>query len=109
MDAEALDGIRALSVSGELDQATAPELEDALRVPHEGDDGSVFVDLSSCEFIDSTGLSLLVEAQRRLSENGHRLVICCPRSEVRRLLELTGIDTAIGIFDTREEALAALS
>ena len=70
---------------------------------------AVLVDLSDCDFIDSTGLSLLVETKRRLSEDERRFGVCCPDADVRRLLELTGIDQAVGLFDTRDEAVAALS
>ena len=95
--------------SGELDQSTAPELRaalaEALGEPH----GGVLVDLSDCGFIDSTGLSLLVETKRRLAEDERRFGVCCPDADVRRLLELTGIDQAVGLFDTRDEAVAALS
>ena len=67
---------------------------------------AVLVDLSDCEFIDSTGLGLLVEAKRRLSEDRRRFGVCCPDEDVRRLLELTGIDEAVGLFNSRDEALA---
>ncbi len=62
----------------------------------------MLVDLSDCNFIDSTGLSLLVETKRRLSEDDRRFGVCCPDADVRRLLELTGIDQAVGLFDTRD-------
>ena len=68
----------------------------------------MLVDLSDCDFIDSTGLSLLVEAKRRLAEDQRRFGVCCADADVRRLLELTGIDQAVGLFDTRDEAIAAL-
>jgi anti-sigma B factor antagonist len=109
VDTEALDGGHAVNVSGELDQATVPELKrvlgDALNSDH---NGAVFVDLSDCDFIDSTGLSLLVQAQRRLTDETRGFAICCPKPEVKRLLELTGIDEAVGVFETRDEAVAAL-
>ena len=106
---EAIDGLQAVSVTGELDQGTAPQLRvvlaDALGLPP----SSVLVDLSDCNFIDSTGLSLLVEAKRRLAEEDRRFAVCCPDPDVRRLLELTGIDRAVGLFDTRDEAVQALA
>lgn len=98
-----------MSVFGELDQSTAPELRTALADAVGDTDGGVLVDLSECNFIDSTGLSLLVETKRRLNEDDRRFGVCCPDDDVRRLLELTGIDQAVGLFDTRDEAVAALS
>jgi anti-sigma B factor antagonist len=108
-DTEPLDGGHAVNVSGELDQATVPQLKRVLgEALGSQNGGAIFVDLSDCEFIDSTGLSLLVQAQRRLTEEQRGFAICCPKAEVKRLLELTGIDEAVGMFDTRDEAVAAL-
>lgn len=98
-----------MTVHGELDQGTAPELRGALGSAMGESSASVLVDLSGCDFIDSTGLSLLVEAKRRLGEDGRGFGVCCPDADVRRLLELTGIDAAVGLFDTRDEAVAALT
>jgi anti-sigma B factor antagonist len=109
VETEPLEAGQAVNVIGELDQATVPELKRVLAEALKVADGAVFVDLSDCDFIDSTGLSLLVDAERRLSEGGRGFAICCPRAEVRRLLELTGIDEAVGMFDTRDAAVAALA
>ena len=104
-----MDGLHAVSVFGELDQSTAPELRTALANVFDEESGGVLVDLSDCAFIDSTGLSLLVETKRHLAEESRRFGVCCPDADVRRLLELTGIDQAVGLFDTRDEAIAALA
>lgn len=105
---ESTDRLETVEVSGELDEATAPELRAALERAM-AVDRSVLVDLSECEFIDSTGLSLLVEGQRKLAESSRAFAVCCARSEVSRLLELTGIDSTISLFETREEAVSSLS
>ena len=104
-----MDGLQAVTVSGELDQSTAPELRQALAGVLGDESGGVLVDLSDCAFIDSTGLSLLVETKRQLTEDSRRFGVCCPDADVRRLLELTGIDQAVGLFDTRDEAISTLS
>ena len=106
---ESADDLRTVSVMGELDQGTAPELRGVLAEAVGEVPASVLVDLSDCNFIDSTGLSLLVEAKRRLTDEDRRFGVCCPDADVRRLLELTGIDRAVGLFDTREQAVEALS
>jgi anti-sigma B factor antagonist len=98
-----------VTVFGELDQGTAPELRGVLAEALGDSDGGVLVDLSDCGFIDSTGLSLLVETKRRLGEDQRRFGVCCADADVRRLLELTGIDQAVSLFDTRDEAVTALS
>ena len=109
VEASADHGLRTVSVCGELDQGTAPELRGALADAL-GDGGApVLVDLSDCNYIDSPGLSLLVEAKRRLGDERRRFGVCCPDPDVRRLLELTGIDRAVGLFDTRDQAVSELA
>ena len=107
--ADSDDGVHTVCVCGELDQGTAPELRSVLSTVLADSGMPVLVDLSDCDFIDSTGLSLLVEAKRSLSEDRRAFGVCCPDADVRRLLELTGIDEAVGLFDTRDQAATALS
>ncbi len=103
-------GVRTISVGGELDLSTAPDLEGPLEQALSGDEGSVLIDLSQCEFIDSTGIALIVRAWQRLDsgENGRALGICSQNDQVRRVLEITGLELSIPVHLTREEALAAL-
>jgi anti-anti-sigma factor len=104
-------GVRTISVRGELDLSTAPELEGPLEQTLDGGEGSVLIDLSSCEFIDSTGIALIVRAWQRLDsgEDGHSLVICSQNDQVRRVLEITGLELSIPVHTTRDEALAAMA
>jgi anti-anti-sigma factor len=104
-------GVRTISVRGELDLSTASDLEGPLKEATDSDEGSVLIDLSQCEFIDSTGIALIVRAWQRLNsgENGRALVICSQNDQVRRVLEITGLELSIPVHLTREEALAAIS
>jgi len=104
-------GVRTISVSGELDLSTAPDLEGPLQEALDSGEGSVLIDLSQCEFIDSTGIALIVRAWQQLDsgENGRALVICSQNDQVRRVLEITGLELSIPVHTTKDEALAALS
>ena len=103
------DGIQELLVRGELDHATVPELERPLARAIDAGVTAILVNLTDCDFIDSTGLGLLMDARERVADgNGRRFTVCCPHAQVRRLLELTGIDQALELHDTRDEALEAL-
>ncbi len=104
-------GVLTISVRGELDLSTAPELEDPLDRALEEPEGSVLIDLSQCEFIDSTGIALIVRAWQRLQngEDGRTLVICSQNNQVRRVLEITGLELSIPVHTTRDEALAAMA
>lgn len=106
------DGIRAFTVRGELDMNTAPELEDKLDQALADSGALIMLDLSECEFIDSTGIALIVRAWQRLDRNGDggegRLVLCCINHQVRRLLKITGVESSISLHEQRDAALAEL-
>jgi anti-sigma B factor antagonist len=85
----------ALVVDGQIDAHTAPEL-DGVLIGLPGD-RSVTVDLSSVTFIDSSGLRVLVRADKRLDAGGGDLTLLRPSEPVRRLLEITGLVSALTI------------
>jgi anti-sigma B factor antagonist len=103
------DDVVALSLHGELDQATVPALHAAADPLVEDGEISVLMDLSDCSFIDSSGLAAFVVIRERVTATpGRGFAICCPDSQVRRLLELTGLDRAMGLAKSRDEAIASL-
>ena len=97
------DGTFVVSVAGELDLYTVPELEQALL----GVDGAdaVVVELSRCTFIDSTALTSLLAAKRRLGPAQARLGIVAPSAEIRRPFELTGLDREFAFHPSLDSAL----
>jgi anti-anti-sigma factor len=106
---EELDGpVHQISVVGELDLDTAPILEARLReAQHAG--VSVLLNLSDCEFIDSSGLALIVQAWREISSrDSTNLAMCCAKDQVERLLRIAGAYESISIFDSVDDALAEL-
>jgi anti-sigma B factor antagonist len=107
----ALDGgATVVAVRGELDLGTAPELEGPLEQAV-ASQGPVLIDLSQCEFIDSTGIAMIVRAWQQLARNdgdSQRVAICSANEQVRRVLEITGVELSIPVRASREEALAAL-
>ena len=114
VQSEELEGrIRTFTVRGELDMNTAPELEGQLEEALSRSDALIMLDLSHCEFIDSTGIALIVRAWQRLDRNAGgdgqgRLVLCCINHQVRRLLKITGVESSISMHEQREAALAEL-
>lgn len=111
---EQLDGgISVITVRGELDMNTAPQLEQQLEEALADPEASVMLDLSQCEFIDSTGIALIVRSWQRLDRNAGgngkgRLVLCSYNHQVRRLLKLTGVESSISMHERRDDALAEL-
>ncbi len=84
-------------VAGELSLAEAPILERHLADLLETAPSTVVVDLAGVEFIDSTGLSVLVRAQQQASERGVEFGVQNPRAQAHRLLSLTGLEERLTI------------
>jgi anti-sigma B factor antagonist len=97
--------IPVLTVSGEIDVATAPQLRDHLGTPEIGEATIVVVDLTEVSFLDSTALGVLVGAHRRRSEAGGeiRLVVTEPR--ILKVFEITDLIRVFRIVGTVDEAL----
>jgi anti-anti-sigma factor len=105
-----IDGVRTISVRGELDLSTAPDLERPLEQVLDSGEGAILIDLSECAFIDSTGIALIVRAWQRLGSgnNGRGLGICSQNEQVLRVLEITGLELSIPVYASRDEAVAAI-
>ena len=82
-------------VAGELDMETAPRLRQCLAEVAARRPSSVCLDLRDLQFIDSTGLSLLVAAARQLPDGALRVTELRP--PVRRVFELTGVDSLLPV------------
>jgi anti-sigma B factor antagonist len=81
-----------LTVRGEVDLASAPKLAAAMTELMDRGHTHVAVDLGAVEFIDSSGLGVLVGSLRRLRDDGGDLVLRAASPPVTRILELTGLD-----------------
>ena len=82
-------------VRGELDTTTAPQLEARLREVEGQGPALVILDLEATAFIDSSGLRVLVEGDRRMRANGAELVIEGMSAAARRILEISGLLTRL--------------
>ncbi len=82
-----------LVVEGEIDLASAPALEHELVRATRWSAQRIVLDFGAVDFIDSTGLQVLLRAHRRADRAGHVLVLKDLSAAARRLLSLTGVDT----------------
>jgi anti-anti-sigma factor len=80
-----------VAIRGELDLATAPELDRVLVNLEAHGVERIVIDLVGVEFIGSTGLASIVRAQRAADRHGHRLVIRRGSRQAQRLFELAGL------------------
>jgi anti-sigma B factor antagonist len=89
-----------MSVSGEIDLYTAPRLHGELVTALAGGEPvRLVVDMSGVEFCDSTGMNVLLAAHRRARENGGDLELASPRPAIRKILQVTGLETVFTVLD----------
>ena len=108
MDVEVTEasGSTVVRVRGELDLATAPQLDEALGGIDPG--GHVVVNLSEVGFLDSSGLAVLLQARQRLgAADGAELRLVVSRPSILRVLEVTGLMAVFPVFDTLGDATEA--
>jgi len=102
------NAISRISVTGEVDLATAPELKDALAGTIRSGARGVLVDLSHATFIDSTTLGVLMGAVKRLRPLGGELAIACNDPNIRKIFEITLLDRVFNIYDSPETGITEL-
>jgi anti-sigma B factor antagonist len=91
----ALGGSPAIAnLTGELDVASAPELETCLLALGDID---IILDLARLTFVNSRGISVLIVALRRSGARGHRFVLRAPSAPVANVLRLTGVDQVLSV------------
>jgi anti-anti-sigma factor len=93
-----------LSVAGEIDLDSVTLVADAVDEAVEGGALDLWLDFSSTEFMDSSGVHLLIETQARLASLSRRLAVVCPRGPVRRLLDVAGVSERLPLYDDRAAA-----
>jgi anti-sigma B factor antagonist len=98
------DGTIVLSIEGELDLATAPAFEAELLAAVGQGGPRVIVDLTKCEFLDSTTLTALIRANKQLDGSGP-LALVVPHSHTLRVFEITHLEQTFTIHPSREAAI----
>ncbi len=101
-------GTRDVQIEGELDLAVAGQLDEVLTAAVE-ECNQVLVGLERCAFIDSSGIAVILRAHNRMQAEGNKLVVYAPTDQVLRVLSMTGLTGNGLVFDSADEALAALS
>lgn len=104
-ESEEMDGFVSIALSGELDVSTAPSIEERLlALEAERPSSNLMLDLRGLRFIDSTGLSLLINADSRARKAGRGLTIVPGTGAPRRLLDTTGLAGRLDIVEEPPEA-----
>src|SRR5262245_31463580 len=103
------DGVSVVRVAGEVDMSHEQELLAELRRVDDADSRGIVVDLTDCEFIDSSGVrALLLSRDSSDLESPAGLSVAATSQQILRILAVMGVDKAIPIRPTVEQAAAEL-
>ena len=92
-----------ITVSGEVDLATSPDLDAALIAGLDSGAGSLVVDLTDVSFMDSSGLGVIVRGLKRCREADKDLDLVITNERVLKVFGITGLDQVIPIHDSLED------
>ncbi|WP_157248476.1 STAS domain-containing protein [Nonomuraea typhae] len=92
-------GHALVAIAGEIDLYTAPRLQQEFTKLLQDGPKRVVIDMSLVEFCDSTGMNVLLSALKRVKEQGGRLDVAAPRPAVRKILQVTGLDSVFTVHD----------
>jgi anti-sigma B factor antagonist len=107
IDVTSQDGVAILHVRGDVTAASESTFADAYTEATEGGAGSVILDFSGLEYMNSGGIGLLVTLLVRAQRGGQQLFATGLNEHYRQILSLTRLDEAIAIYDSEDAALAA--
>jgi anti-sigma B factor antagonist len=102
------DHTTVIAVEGEIHVSTAPEFSGVLAESLASGRTALVLDLTGVTFIDSTGLSVLLNALRRITRAGGAMALVCSNPTVLRLFEITKLDSTFAIHGALEPAIAAV-
>lgn len=91
--------------TGELDLSSAPELEAELERAWQSQVEVVIVDLRAVSFMDSTGLRVITNANRKAQANDLQFAVVDGNNQVRKLFDLTGLSEIVTVVAAPEELL----
>jgi len=103
------DGVAVLGVHGEVDVSTAPRLRQQLVEMATSGHDRVVVDLEAVDFLDSTGLGVLVSGLKRFRTVGGDLLLVCTQRRILKVFEITGLTKVFSMHDSVAAAVAAAS
>jgi anti-anti-sigma factor len=103
-----VNGAPGVAVRGEIDVAVTTHLEQAVDAAIRDTVGAFVIDLCEVEFIDSSGLGVILRARSVLARDGRALAIVCVPGSVRRLFDAAGVADLLFLYGSREAVAADL-
>lgn len=102
------DNVRVIVLAGEIDLYSAPKLKQEMAMLLESGIRQVIIDLSSVEYLDSTGLGVIIGGLRRIKEKNGSLSLVGLSPLIRRVIEITRLNDVFDIYNTESEAFKAM-
>ena len=93
-----------IEVGGEIDVYTAPKLREAIVAAVDAGHTHLIIDVQKVDFLDSTGLGVLVGALKRVRADGGSLDIVCTQERILKIFEITGLDKVFGLHTSIDDA-----
>lgn len=100
-------GFTVVAPAGEVDVFTAPKLDEALAPLTSQQQPRIIVDFTGVDFLDSSGLGVLVKALKRVRDHDGTLRLVVTSDRIAKVFRVTGLDAVIPLYDTLPDALAA--
>jgi anti-sigma B factor antagonist len=106
IEERSVQGATVVAVTGEIDVATAPQLQECLHGLIAQSRSSLVIDLLAVTFLDSTALGVLVGALKRCREQGGDLQLVVADARILKIFEITGLTTVFPIVDSLDAVAA---
>ena len=100
--------IKLVNLKGNFDISASQPFDEKLTALIDEGAKKIILDFSELIFVASTGLRMLLKTAQRLKDEKGLLHICCVNKTVMEVFEMTGFDTILSIFDSKENALVGM-
>ena len=101
------DGRAIVAVGGEIDVYTAPKLRDQITELVSGGSYNIVIDLEGVEFLDSTGLGVLVGGLKKVRAHDGSLELVCSQERLLKIFRITGLAKVFVIHDSVDPSVAS--
>ncbi len=103
------EDLDVIIVDGYVDFDAAPALKQAIAGRIDAGSRHLVIDLSAADFIDSTGIGVLVGALNRIQQASGSLAVVCTNENIRNVFEIVGLDQMLPLHRSRDDAISALA
>ena len=93
------DGRKGCKITGEVDVAVAAPFREALQKAVDSGTEEIYLDLSDMDYIDSTGIGILIDTKKNVMKPGQQFILIHPKRSIAKLFQLTGVDQIFQIAE----------